>query len=68
MLLVSYWSYGQLTDVRSYQGKLTKGDTIYNRRTGKKVKIGRLCRMHSDDMEEIESCGSGDIEDENPFR
>jgi elongation factor G len=53
--------YGQLTYTRTYQGTLTKGDTIYNRRTGKKVKVGRLCRMHSNEMEEIESCGSGDI-------
>lgn len=53
--------YGQLTYVRSYQGKLAKGDTVFNSRTGKKVKIGRLCRMHSNEMEEIESCGSGDI-------
>ncbi|SHO47950.1 elongation factor G [Desulfopila aestuarii] len=53
--------YGQLTYIRTYQGTLTKGDTVYNSRTGKKVKIGRLCRMHSDEMEEIDSCGSGDI-------
>jgi elongation factor G len=53
--------YGQLTYVRTYQGTLKKGDTVYNNRTGKKVKIGRLVRMHSDEMEEIESCGSGDI-------
>jgi elongation factor G len=53
--------YGQLTYVRTYQGVLQKGDTVYNSRTGKKVKIGRLVRMHSDEMEEIESCGSGDI-------
>ena len=53
--------YGQLTYVRTYQGSLKKGDTIYNSRTGKKVKVGRLCRMHSDEMEEIEECGSGDI-------
>ena len=53
--------YGQLTYVRTYQGELKKGDTVYNSRTGKKVKIGRLVRMHSDEMEEIDSCGPGDI-------
>ncbi len=53
--------YGQLTYVRTYQGVLQKGDTVYNSRTGKKVKIGRLVRMHSDEMEEIDSCGPGDI-------
>ena len=53
--------YGQLTYVRTYQGVLNKGDTIYNSRTGKKVKVGRLVRMHSDEMEEIDSCGPGDI-------
>ncbi|MBU4394769.1 MAG: elongation factor G, partial [Proteobacteria bacterium] len=53
--------YGQLTYVRTYQGTVTKGDSVFNSRTGKKVKIGRLCRMHSDEMEDIDFCGSGDI-------
>jgi len=53
--------YGQLTYVRTYQGTLNKGDTVFNTRTGKKVKVGRLVRMHSDEMEEIDSCGAGDI-------
>ena len=51
--------YGQLTYVRTYQGTLKKGDSIVNVRTGKKAKVGRLVRMHSDEMEEIEESGSG---------
>ncbi len=53
--------YGQLTYIRTYQGTIKKGDTIINSRTGKKAKVGRLVRMHADEMEEIEASGSGDI-------
>jgi elongation factor G len=41
--------YGQLTYVRTYQGQMKKGGTLVNSRTGKKVKIGRLVRMHSNE-------------------
>ncbi len=53
--------YGQLTFLRVYQGALSKGDTVYQTRTGKKTKIGRLVRIHADKMEDIESAAAGDI-------
>ena len=53
--------YGQLTYLRIYQGKLKKGDTMVNVRTGQKLKLGRLARMHSNQMEDIEEAACGDI-------
>lgn len=53
--------YGQLTYVRVYQGTLRKGSSIINSRTGKKHKVGRLVRMHSNEMQDIEDAGCGDI-------
>lgn len=43
--------FGQLTYMRVYQGTLKRAGTIYNARTGKKVKVPRLVRMHSNEME-----------------
>jgi elongation factor G len=53
--------YGQLTYCRVYQGTLKKGDTVYNSSNGKKVKIGRLVQMHSDEMHDIDESIAGDI-------
>jgi elongation factor G len=53
--------YGQLTYVRVYQGNLARGATIINTRSGKKIKIGRLVRMHADQMEDIDAVASGYI-------
>jgi elongation factor G len=53
--------YGQLTYLRVYQGALRRDDTIINTRSGKKHKIGRLVRMHADEMEDITDAGAGDI-------
>jgi elongation factor G len=53
--------FGQLTYTRIYQGRLNKGDTLYNTRTKKKVRIGRIVRMHANDRENIDEAHAGDI-------
>uniref|UniRef100_A0A1B6EF77 Elongation factor G, mitochondrial n=1 Tax=Clastoptera arizonana TaxID=38151 RepID=A0A1B6EF77_9HEMI len=53
--------FGQLTYLRCYQGMLKKGDTIYNVRTARKVRISRLVRLHSNQMEDVDEVYSGDI-------
>ncbi|MBM4379373.1 MAG: elongation factor G [Deltaproteobacteria bacterium] len=54
--------FGQLTYMRLYQGKMSKGDFIVNISSGmKKVKIPRIVRMHSDDMHDITEAEAGDI-------
>ena len=53
--------YGQLTYIRVYQGTLAKGASVVNARSGKKLKIGRLVRMHANQMEDIETIPAGYI-------
>jgi elongation factor G len=53
--------FGQLTYIRIYQGRLKRDQNIYNTRTGQKVRISRLARMHADEMENIQEASAGDI-------
>ncbi|MFO0791236.1 MAG: elongation factor G [Pirellulales bacterium] len=53
--------FGQLTFTRIYQGKVEKGGTYFNQRTGKKDRFSRIVKMHADKREEIDSAEAGDI-------
>ncbi|MBN1411573.1 MAG: elongation factor G [Spirochaetales bacterium] len=53
--------YGQLTYLRIYQGMIKKGMELYNTRAQRKIRVGRLVRMHADNMEEIDTAECGDI-------
>ncbi|KAK3945466.1 mitochondrial elongation factor g 1-like protein [Diplogelasinospora grovesii] len=53
--------YGQVTYMRVYQGSLKKGTYLFNSRTDKKVRIPRIVRMHSNEMEDVNEIGAGEI-------
>ena len=52
---------GQLTFIRLYSGTLKTGDQVYNPRTSRTERIGRLVRMHANKKEDIESADPGGI-------
>lgn len=53
--------YGQLTYLKVYQGTLKKGGYAVHVKSGKKVKISRLVRMHANEMEEVDQATAGEI-------
>jgi elongation factor G len=52
---------GTLTFFRVYSGVLTSGSSIYNPVKGKKMRVGRILQMHSNNREEITEVRAGDI-------
>ena len=54
-------NFGQLTYIRVYQGSLRRAMNVFNSRTSKKVKVPRIVRMHSNDMEDVNEVGAGEI-------
>ena len=53
--------FGQLTYLRIYQGSLKKGANVINVTSGKKVRIPRIVRMHSNEMQDVDSATAGDV-------
>ncbi|HBM76983.1 MAG TPA: elongation factor G, partial [Verrucomicrobiales bacterium] len=52
---------GKLVFFRVYSGTVSKGDMVYNPRTRRKERVGRLIQIQADKHEEIETCYAGDI-------
>jgi elongation factor G len=52
---------GKLVFFRVYSGKLSKGDNVINKRTGKRDRISRIVQIQADKREDMESVYSGDI-------
>jgi elongation factor G len=53
--------HGRLTYFRVYSGTLPKGDMVFNTRTTKKERVGRLLQMHANHREDQDAVFAGDI-------
>ncbi|MFW6174936.1 MAG: elongation factor G [Chloroflexota bacterium] len=59
--VVSDQHVGRLVYARVYSGVLEASTQVYNPRTRKRERVGRLLRMHADRREEIKAAGPGEI-------
>ncbi|MCC6334277.1 MAG: elongation factor G [Myxococcales bacterium] len=54
-------SFGTLTFIRVYSGKLEAGTAVWNTAKKKRERVGRLVQMRADKREELDECLAGDI-------
>ena len=52
---------GKLAFVRIYAGQLKKGQNIFNPRTRKRERIGRILRLHANSREDVDVLYAGEI-------
>jgi elongation factor G len=52
---------GKLVFFRVYSGVVKKGDTIYNPRTRRTERVGRLIQIQANEHKDIDACYAGDI-------
>ncbi|GAA5123405.1 elongation factor G [Luteolibacter yonseiensis] len=52
---------GKLVFFRVYSGMIKKGDTVYNPRTRRSERVGRLIQIQANEHKDIDVCYSGDI-------
>ncbi|WP_367871038.1 elongation factor G [Luteolibacter sp. Populi] len=52
---------GKLIFFRVYSGVIRKGNTVYNPRTRRSERVGRLIQIQADEHKDIDACYAGDI-------
>jgi elongation factor G len=52
---------GKLTFVRVYSGVLRKGQNVFNPRTLRRERLGRLLKLHANHREDVDALHAGDI-------
>jgi elongation factor G len=53
--------FGKFAFFRVYSGSISKGEVVFNSRTRKRERIGRLVRIQANEFRDVETCHAGDI-------